>query len=308
MKKAAIIPAKGFGDALLMLICAHQLNKIGYEVTIFHDLLLTFQNWFSYKIQKKSQITNDETSFDKIVIENDNSHFLHNFINRLKNKKKLHILYPSYHPQKNFPLTANDFVFNKAKTMVKNISLASEKLFQSPYDENIGIQIPSYLQKGKYINRVIIHPTSGDKKKNWHKNKFVRLAMKLRSDGLNPVFCTSLSERKEWLFVKRLHFDLPLIVNLQDLASYLYESSYFIGNDSGPGHLASYFQMPSIIVTLGNNNMKLWQPGWKHAELVSPSSWVPNVKYCRLRERKWQYFVTVNQVYQTFMEKLVNFG
>ena len=37
MKKVAIICAQGLGDALLMMIVAHQFKCSGYKPTVFHD-------------------------------------------------------------------------------------------------------------------------------------------------------------------------------------------------------------------------------------------------------------------------------
>jgi len=301
MEEIAIIPAKGIGDALLMMIAGSNLARAGHKVSFFHDALGCFQSWSSQiTFHKKPSDIESLLKFDRLVLENDNSLFIKEI--KKQCSRPVHVFYPSYKANKNLALTEEDCIFDSSKTMVDNISFACHKLFNLPINNTLSLEIPSSLKHNKYLNRVVINPTSQDPNKNWSKEKFLLLAKKLRKDGFNPVFCMSVTEKKDWLMVKDYQFELPSFPTLADFASFLFESAYFIGNDSGPGHLASYFQIPSLIVSLRSKHLDLWQPGWKKATLLMPSNWVPNFKFFRFRDAYWQRFVSVNRVYQTFSE------
>lgn len=163
-----------------------------------------------------------------------------------------------------------------------------------------GIVIPKNLIHKKYPKRVIIHPTSSDIKRCWGKNKFIKLAKKLKNKGFKCVISVEPDERKNWLFVQNLGFDLPLLYSLSDLASYIYESSFLIGNESLAIHLASLFQIDHIMIAKSKKVTKKWQGGWLKTSIISPSSWIINLKGLRLREKYFQKFISVRKVLKSF--------
>lgn len=46
---------------------------------------------------------------------------------------------------------------------------------------------PKNLTHHKYINRVVIHPTSKQEFRSWQKKKFIKLAKKLQQLDYQPV-------------------------------------------------------------------------------------------------------------------------
>jgi predicted DNA-binding transcriptional regulator len=50
--------------------------------------------------------------------------------------------------------------------------------------------------------------------------------------------------------------------------------------------------------------MRLWRPGWHPGAVVTPPSWLPNWKGFRIREQKWKLFISVNSVFERFIELL----
>ena len=54
----------------------------------------------------------------------------------------------------------------------------------------------------------------------------------------------------------------PIFSSLEELTSFLYESAFFIGNDSGPGHVASALNIPTLTIgqtkDLIDNSFELW--------------------------------------------------
>jgi hypothetical protein len=90
---------------------------------------------------------------------------------------------------------------------------------------------------------------------------------------------------------------VPEFSNLDDLAMYVYQSGFVIGNDSLVGHLASNLQIPTIIVADKNERMKLWRPGWLEGSVVTLSPWVPRWKFF---EKNWQHFISSARVLRAF--------
>lgn len=305
--KAAVICSQGIGDGLLMMVASHRLFSNGYDVTTFHNSLDQLSCWFpSHKFQKKSSLYPVEeilSSYDLIVLQNDNSDLAFSIITLYKQGKlhNLSVFYAGYSPSKHLSLTSWDRVFNLSRPIVDNIAEAIASVLQSKQiSKNNGIVPPKEYSYKKNPKRVLIHPTTTEAKKTWQPNKFLSIARSLKNEGYEVVFCVHPNEREEWKYRILEEFPLPLFPTLADLSSYIYESGYIIGNDSGPGHLASNLQIPSIIVSGCYKHIAFWRPSWFSGGIVIPPSWIPNVKGLRLRENKWQHFISSRKVLSHF--------
>ncbi len=87
----------------------------------------------------------------------------------------------------------------------------------------------------------VLHPVASQPAKTWPAESFLALAQYLRdSMGLHPVFLggpgDDLSPFRNWATIT----DLPLSGTKQLLR----DATLFIGNDSGPAHMAAAFQVP----------------------------------------------------------------
>ena len=311
-KKAAIVTAGGLGDGLIMLVAAKYLKENGFfEVTIFNNHLSSLKSFLPYyETSIYPQDENEYLKYDFVLLQNDNSEISKNlFFLRHKSNLNLCIFYPGYKFSKHGKLENNDFSFDPNISMVENVDISCRKLFNYSINKNnkknkknkndIGIIIPKNLKHKKYKKRVVIHPTSGDVKKNWPKKKYIKLANKLEKEGFEPHF---ILREKEKDYIAEKNVNKTIFSFVSELAAFIYESSFFIGNDSGPGHLASYFSIPSIIIANDKKRMLLWQPGWKKANIITPPTFIPNIKGLRFRENKWDFFISSNKVLKTFFK------
>ncbi len=297
--KAAVICSKGMGDGLMMMVASHRLKLEGYEVTTFQDTLGEPCDWFpGHAFAKRSTIETLDC-FDFILLQNDNTPFSFDLIDRYR--EKIHVFYASYEEGKHRPRTPNDYLFNRCNPMVTNIAEGIASLLGKvdPILEN-GITIPKELSYRKYQKRVIIHPTSTTPKRTWTAEKFIQVAQDLEKKGYSPVFSVSPSERKEWLSLLNNRFPLPEFPTVSELAAYLYESHFLIGNESGTGHLASNLGIPTLIVARCPKQMILWRPGFLLGQVITPPSYIPNFKFLRLREKKWQTFISPHRILKAF--------
>ncbi|WP_194848069.1 glycosyltransferase family 9 protein [Candidatus Neptunochlamydia vexilliferae] len=298
--KAAVICSKGMGDGLMMLVASHRLKLQGYHVTTFQDSLGQLAEWFpGHHFAKRSEIESLD-DFDLILLQNDNTPFSFNLVDKYRDK--MSIFYASYEEGKHRPLTPRDFLFNRARPMVYNIAEGVANLLGqiNPIQEN-GLMIPEGLTYQKYGKRIVIHPTSTTPKRTWHRGKFLKLAAQLKKKGYEVVFAVSPEEREEWV---SSGFPVPKFPTLADLAAYLYESRLLIGNESGTGHLASNLGIPTLIVASCPKQMALWRPGFRLGKVLTPPPYIPNFKLARLREKKWQTFITPHRMFKTCRELL----
>jgi hypothetical protein len=292
-RSAAVIPAKGIGDALLMMIASHHLLKAGYQVTTFHPQMKELNDWFPGHHFDIIPPT-DFAEFDLVIFENDNSQRIQKLLNGS-------VFYPTYSPEKHGPLFALDQVFNSDLPMVDNIAYAIANLLQLPgISKDNGLSPPAHLSFRQNERRIIIHPCSNDAEKNWPKAKFLSLAYSLKKLGYEPVFVTSLSEKKDWQDVESKGFSLQSFPSLHALAAFLYESGYMIGNDSLLGHLASNMHLPTLIIANDEKRMRLWRPSWRQGMVLTPSRLVPNFKPLRLRKTQWKRWISPTKVLRAF--------
>ncbi len=304
-KRVAIFSAAGVGDGLIMMIASHAFKQAGYDVTTFNNHLSSFGKWFKdCKFENRPPPEEYEEKFqefDIIVVQHENSYQAKGLAELEKRGRRIILFYNNYRKQKHPPLEKDHFAFDEKTTMVKNISEAMQKILglDEPPKE-IGMRAPKGLTHKKHPKRVIIHPSSSMGIKNWTPKKFISLGRKLKKMGYLPVITTSPKERPDWAFAEKYGIEVPSISKLSELAELLYESGYFIGNDSGPGHLASYLQIPTLILA-GKSIISHWRPDWLRAHVVMPPKWAPNMKGpLRLRENKWQLFVPVFKVIKEF--------
>lgn len=260
--KISVVCAPGVGDALIMHIVSHHLKKGGFEVTT--DTPHRFGRWLQgYQFGKSAA--------DAIFLQHDNSEKARRLY-RLP--LPVYTFFGSHKESKHGPLKTNfDFVADPNQTMVENTVLCLKKLFQIDATKENGFTPPANLTHRKYPKRVAIHASSSTEEKNWSRAKFMKVASFLEKQGLEPAF-------------------IPLFPSLDTLCAFIYESGYFIGNDSGPGHIASCLNIPHLITCREERQMRLWRPGWLNGSIAAPPKWAPR--------NHWRSFLSHKKVIKIF--------
>lgn len=292
MGKFAVVCASGIGDGLLMQIAAKQLISLGHEVVTFSNHLNALSGWFPgmqfYSQPPPDKVEELFSSYDAVLLQHDNTPKARK-IRGLN--KPIYTLYGAHLISKHGQLRKGfDVQFAPDICMAENISMAMQILFpELEEDVSNGIVPPEALIHRHHNTRVAIHPTSTSEQKNWPRHSFLKLRDLLVKGGWEPVFIVPPEEAAEW--------GAPLFPTLAELAAFLYESGYLIGNDSGPGHLASNLGLPTVIIGPSKEHLSLWRPGWHQGEIVYPPSWTSNFKLTR---QNWKMFIPVNHVFKQF--------
>ncbi len=110
--------------------------------------------------------------------------------------------------------------------------------------------------------QAIIHAVAATPQKTWHAEGFLELAAHLRSSGMEPLFIGAASDDLSPFREFRCIRGAPLA----EIKSLLASSSLFVGNDSGPAHMAAAFGVPCVVV-FGPSDPAIWGP-WRTASEV----------------------------------------
>jgi ADP-heptose:LPS heptosyltransferase len=109
---------------------------------------------------------------------------------------------------------------------------------------------------------IVIHPGSGAPRKCWPADRFVDLAEKLRSSGRAVRFVLGEVEREQWPAERidrlRAVADIAQPKTYAELYDLIAPSRAFVGNDTGPTHLAAICGVPTVAI-FGSDPTR-WQP------------------------------------------------
>src|SRR5437899_12460168 len=100
----------------------------------------------------------------------------------------------------------------------------------------------------------VIHPIASHPSKTWPAERFLVVAAHL---GMEPVFIAGPGEDLTAFQKYRTLAGAPL----DEIKNLLANATLFIGNDSGPAHMAAAFGLP-VVVIFGSSNIDVWRP-WK---------------------------------------------
>jgi heptosyltransferase III len=123
-----------------------------------------------------------------------------------------------------------------------------------------------WQQRGLNSPNVVFHPGSGGSHKCWPLERFLELAEKLEQRRIQVLFLWGPVEEER---LARLPDSLlPLHPpGLLDLAGLLARTDLFVGNDSGPSHIAAAVGTPTLTL-FGPTDPRLWSPRSSRARIL----------------------------------------
>jgi ADP-heptose:LPS heptosyltransferase len=122
---------------------------------------------------------------------------------------------------------------------------------------------PGQRRAGNYA---VIHPTASAAHKAWPAERFAQLGAVLRGSGLEPVFIGAAGDDLSTFE----GFSVIRGASLAEIKTLLAGARLFVGNDSGPAHMAAAFALP-VVVLYGASDARIWAPWRTRSEtIVSP--------------------------------------
>jgi heptosyltransferase III len=305
-QKQAVFSCKGLGDGLISAVLAHNLSLKGHTVTLFHPSLSQMQAWFPHIALAPFPSKESLSTYDRLFFFYEKSPWMQE-LQMFAEKhfpERTHILNPIATPNRDYSYWSEG-KFNGRLPFVDNLRTYAARLLDFPEAvKQNGIEPLDSFQPRRIAQRVILHPTSSRPGKNWPQEKFTELAIRLRAAGFDPRLILSAEERQAW---GETPFAAPLFATLSELAGYVCESGWMIGNDSGIGHLASCLGLPTITICRSKLAGNFWRPAWSPSLLLTPSPLIPNLKGLRLRDLYWKHWIPVRRVLRAFHSMVKKF-
>ena len=118
----------------------------------------------------------------------------------------------------------------------------------------------------------LIHPFAATPAKTWPAERFVAVARTLRSQQIEPVFLGAANDD----FAPFAEYRSLRGASLDEIKNQLAGASLFIGNDSGPAHMAAAFGLP-VAVIFGPSDVNAWSPWRTRAEVLRGGDAAANV-------------------------------
>lgn len=112
---------------------------------------------------------------------------------------------------------------------------------------------------------VVIHPFASQPDKTWPAERFVAVARQLQAAGLQPMIVAGPAEDISPFAQFQVFRNAPL-AEVKNLMS---GAALFVGNDSGPAHIAAAFGVP-VVVLFGPSDPVAWAP-WRTESRVLTS-------------------------------------
>ena len=114
----------------------------------------------------------------------------------------------------------------------------------------------------------VIHPVAAAPEKTWAASGFVAVAEHLRDSGMEPVFIGAASDDLSAFGAYRSLRG----ASLAEIKRLLAGASLFVGNDSGPAHMAAAFGLPVVVIFEASDSV-VWAPWRTQSEvLTSPTT------------------------------------
>lgn len=118
----------------------------------------------------------------------------------------------------------------------------------------------------------VLHPMASATNKTWPAERFIEVARHLRDrHDIEPVFIAGPDEDVAAFSAFTVFRGRPLA----EIKSLLADASLFVGNDSGPAHMAAAFGLP-VLVLFGVSNPLVWAPWRTVSETIAAPAGNPS--------------------------------
>ncbi len=115
-----------------------------------------------------------------------------------------------------------------------------------------------------YLPYVVMHPFASAPGKAWPRERFVSVATQLQDAGLEPMILAGPADDASPFSQFQVFRNAPL-AEVKNLMS---GAALFIGNDSGPAHIAAAFGIP-VVVLFGPSDPVTWAPWRTQARVLT---------------------------------------
>lgn len=284
-RSAAFVMSPALGDTLNLLIVAHNLWRAGWRVDIYGDHAHALASWFPHLTIAPALAQDDARQ----VL----AHYPHVIqMHRDRPLADAHTWHAGF-----IDLHDVEYADNPDCMARRFAGFAAARFGLTDVEISNGMRAPAGLKFRQYASRVAMHPEASTADKRWLPERFLQLSQRLSESGFQTEFALQAHERERWAHLEGTLPPLRSFASSALLAAWLYESGWFIGNDSGVGHLASALGIPTLTVFRRRGVAQRWRPGFTTGDIVLPAWWLPTAG---LKERWWRESITVKRMLAAF--------
>jgi ADP-heptose:LPS heptosyltransferase len=174
----------------------------------------------------------------------------------------------------------------------------------------LGISLPArhalVTQDGRASRAILIHSGAASPVRVWPLERYRNLAQRLRQSGHTVRIACDTGQRDWWLRQGEQHVSTP--GSIEELLNLLDSAGAFVGNDSGPGHLAALLGVPTFTF-FGPQLSEWFIPVHPQAECIDgkPCIYRQCFDYCRFHEPHCIRDITETEAWdriQSFLSKV----
>jgi ADP-heptose:LPS heptosyltransferase len=122
----------------------------------------------------------------------------------------------------------------------------------------------------------VLHPFASVPEKQWAPERFCELARYLQLWNVSPVFLAGPNDDIGPFRAHRVYQG-----SLKEAKAVLSKATVFVGNDSGPAHVAAAFGVPSVVL-FSTSNPAIWGPWRTESEIVVAPDGMRNLTVSRV--------------------------
>jgi ADP-heptose:LPS heptosyltransferase len=126
-------------------------------------------------------------------------------------------------------------------------------------------------------NIALLHPSATGAGKTWPAARFLSVAAELKQQSLDPVFVGAATDDLSPFSGYRTICGAPL----GEVQKLIATAALFIGNDSGPAHIAAAFGVP-VVVIFGSSDPAIWGPWRTSGEVLSSPDGIEGVQVAQV--------------------------
>jgi heptosyltransferase III len=138
-------------------------------------------------------------------------------------------------------------------------------------------RLPQRLSVSASNPFAILHAVAANPEKTWAAERFLAVAQHLSQAGIEPVFIGGPGEDLSAFAAHRTVAGAPLA----EIKNLLAGASLFVGNDSGPAHMAAAFGLP-VVVIFGSSDAAIWGPWRTAGEVVQSPGGIRDVSVAQV--------------------------
>jgi heptosyltransferase-3 len=126
---------------------------------------------------------------------------------------------------------------------------------------------------GRYA---VLHAFASEPGKQWPGERFSEVARYLSLWNIEPVFLAGPDDNADQFRTHKVFSG-----TLADAKAVISGASLFLGNDSGPAHIAAAFGIPSVVL-FGTSNPAIWSPWRTESEIIVAPDGIAQVSVSRV--------------------------